>query len=167
MDPQVCRGCHESYYDDWSASMHAYAADDPLFVAMNQRGQDQAQVGTFCVNCHAPMAVRLGLTTDGTNLASLPQSVKGVTCYFCHTVDAVLDSHAFASGDGGLDFDAGLSMDASSIYDDSLRFANDGVMRGSYANALPNVAHASAYSPLHDGTHLQSAQAMRRAATTS
>jgi hypothetical protein len=158
MDPVVCSGCHQSYYDDWSASMHAYAADDPLFIAMNQRGQDQAQVGTFCVNCHAPMAVRLGLTTDGTNLASLPQSMKGVTCYYCHTTDAVLDSHTFVSGEGGFDFDAGLGVDASAIYDDSLRFANDGVMRGSYSNAVPNVAHASAYSTLHDGTHLESAQ---------
>ena len=52
---------------EWSGSMHAYAADDPVFVAMNARGQRETggALGNFCVNCHAPMAVREGLTTDG------------------------------------------------------------------------------------------------------
>jgi Cytochrome c554 and c-prime len=155
MDPQTCRGCHEQYYDDWSASMHAHASDDPLFVAMNQRGQDAAQVGTFCVNCHAPMAVRTGQTVDGTNLASLPPSLRGVTCYFCHTVDAVLDAHQDASAP--LTSAAALG-DASMIDDDSLHLANDGVMRASFHDPVPTAAHASGYSTLHDGTHLESAQ---------
>ena len=47
-------------------SMHAYAADDPVFVAMNKRGQRETNgaLGTFCVQCHAPMAVALGTITD-------------------------------------------------------------------------------------------------------
>ena len=54
--------------------MHAYAADDPVFVAMNQRGQRETAgaLGDFCVKCHAPVAVHDGLTTDGLNLATLP-----------------------------------------------------------------------------------------------
>jgi hypothetical protein len=158
MDPLTCKACHEQHYDDWSASMHAYAADDPLFVAMNQRGQDQAQVGTFCVNCHAPMAVRTGKTVDGTNLASLPQSLRGVTCYYCHTVDGVLDAHQDASTPtDATPADAALT-DAAVLDDDSLHFADDGVMRASFHDPLPNVAHNSAYSGLHDGTRLESAQ---------
>ena len=39
MDPETCRACHERQYREWSASMHAYAAEDPLFLAMNRRGQ--------------------------------------------------------------------------------------------------------------------------------
>ena len=30
-DPEVCAGCHPAHYEEWSGSMHAYAADDPLF----------------------------------------------------------------------------------------------------------------------------------------
>jgi cytochrome c554/c'-like protein len=142
MDPQTCKQCHQQYYQDWSASMHAYASDDPLFVAMNRRGQDQAQVGDFCVRCHAPMAFQSGKTVDGTNLASLPQYLKGITCYFCHNVDNVLDTH----------------RDASSLDDDSLHFADDGVMRAALHDPVPNKAHASAYSSIHDGHQLESSQ---------
>ena len=74
--------------------MHAYASEDPVFVAMNKRGQREAQLGTFCINCHAPMAVKLGLS-DGTNYdpSTLPPEAKGITCYFCHNVDKVTDDH--------------------------------------------------------------------------
>ena len=46
--------------------MHAYAADDPVFVAMNKRGQRETngELGTFCVKCHAPMAVANGTITE-------------------------------------------------------------------------------------------------------
>ncbi|HWO09236.1 MAG TPA: multiheme c-type cytochrome, partial [Polyangiaceae bacterium] len=37
MDPLACASCHEKHYQEWASSMHAYAADDPLFVAMNAR----------------------------------------------------------------------------------------------------------------------------------
>src|SRR5688500_7999428 len=41
-DPDTCKTCHEKHYREWSGSMHAYASDDPLFLAMNERGQRQA-----------------------------------------------------------------------------------------------------------------------------
>jgi hypothetical protein len=135
MDPAICGECHKKHYQEWSGSMHAYASDDPLFVAMNERGQREAQVGTFCVKCHAPLAVREGATEDGLNLASLPQKLKGVTCYFCHAVDAVEGTH-----------------------DNPLRLADDGVMRGAFADPVSNTAHASAYSLFHDRDRLESAQ---------
>ena len=130
LDPSSCQGCHPNHYRDWSQSMHAYAADDPVFVAMNQRGQRETnhQLGPFCVNCHAPMAVRDGLTTDGSNLASLPQKYKGVTCFFCHTVTSVDGTH-----------NAELSL------------STDLAMRGEYSDPIGGAAHASAYSTLHDG----------------
>src|SRR5262245_2570979 len=56
MNPETCAECHPKHYDEWSRSMHAYASDDPLFVAMNARGQREANIGPFCVKCHAPMA---------------------------------------------------------------------------------------------------------------
>ena len=35
-DPESCRGCHASAVAEWEGSMHAYASDDPVFVAMNR-----------------------------------------------------------------------------------------------------------------------------------
>ena len=93
-DPASCKECHPQHYAEWSGSMHAYASDDPVFVAMNRRGQREAQLGTFCVQCHAPMAVALGLT-DGTNFdpTTLPPKARGITCYFCHDVAKIVDDH--------------------------------------------------------------------------
>jgi hypothetical protein len=135
LDPETCKKCHMKHYEEWSGSMHAYASDDPLFVAMNKRGQREAQIGKFCVNCHAPMAVKTGATEDGLNLATLPQKLKGVTCYFCHSVDAVQGTH-----------------------DNPLHLADDGVMHAEYSDPVPNTAHAATYSALLDRERLESAQ---------
>src|SRR6478752_6218899 len=135
MDPQTCSKCHYRYYTEWSGSMHAYASRDPLFVALNQRGQDEANVGTFCASCHAPLAVRTGATRDGTNLASLPERLQGVTCFACHNVNQITNTH-----------------------NNSTRLAKGSIMRGSLSDALPNEAHRSAYSSLHDRTQLDSSK---------
>ena len=136
-DPAICQGCHASQYTQWASSMHAYAADDPVFLAMNARGQRETNgaLGSFCVQCHAPIALRLGLTTDGSNLASVPQWAKSVTCYFCHNTSAV-----------------------TSTNDDPLVLANDGVMRAAIADPIAAAPHAGGYSLLHDGKVVASSQ---------
>ncbi len=134
-NPETCSSCHPQHYREWASSMHAYAADDPLFLAMNRRGQREGAIGSFCVNCHAPMAVRTGATTDGLNLAELPQQLKGVTCYFCHNVAAVRGTH-----------------------DNPLELANDRVMRGQIRDPQRTGFHGSSYSPLVDRDRLESAQ---------
>ena len=136
MDPASCKTCHPDAYREWSGSMHAYASEDPVFRAMNQRGQRETNgaLGTFCLNCHAPMAVRTGATTDGSNLDALPDSLKGVSCYFCHSVDAVEGTH-----------------------NNPLRLASDGVMRGGHRDPMQHGAHASAWSPLMDRDQAASA----------
>jgi len=135
MDPQACSSCHPRHYQEWASSMHAYAADDPLFLAMNRRGQREGQIGTSCLNCHAPMAVRTGATRDGLNLSDLPQQLKGVTCYYCHASDAVQGSH-----------------------DNPLHLAGDRALRGEIKDPLGNGFHASSYSILHDRDQLESAR---------
>lgn len=137
MDPATCKGCHPDAYREWSGSMHAYAADDPVFRAMNARGQRETQgaLGTFCVGCHAPMAVRDGATKDGLDLDALPARLKGVTCYFCHTVDRVEGAH-----------------------NAPLHLAEDSVMRGGIRDPAATGAHGSAHSPLLDRDHDESAR---------
>ncbi len=129
LDPQTCQTCHPDHYREWSGSMHAYAADDPVFLAMNARGQRETDgaLGDFCVQCHAPMAVREGLTTDGLNLSEVPQHMKGVTCYFCHNIEQVESDH-----------------------NGQVKLANDDVMRGGISDPVDSEAHNSAYSSLHD-----------------
>lgn len=129
-DPSTCMQCHPKHFTQWQSSMHAYASNDPVFVALNKRGQRETnnQLGTFCVKCHAPMAVNLGLT-DGTNFdpAALPASAKGVTCYFCHNVKEITDTH-----------------------DNPLVLANDTTMRGGAKNPAKNSAHIGLYDETMD-----------------
>jgi len=141
LDPTTCKDCHPKHYEQWSASMHAYATEDPVFVAMNKRGQEETngELGTFCVNCHAPMAVRenafAGLGTDKFgDVEALPEQLKGVTCYFCHNATGVGEPHN----------------------NGNVTLANDDVMRGAISNALEPSVHKVAYSEFHDPTKLQS-----------
>jgi hypothetical protein len=134
MDPETCASCHPNQYAEWASSLHAHASDDPLFVAMNARGQREAGIGTFCVKCHAPMAVRTGATADGLNLAELSPKLQGVTCFFCHTTSEVTDTH-----------------------DNPLVLADDDVMRGEYDDPVASSAHRSTGSKLHDRDRVESA----------
>ncbi len=134
-DPLMCRSCHADHYREWSGSMHAYASKDPVFLAMNARGQRETNgaLGDFCVRCHAPMAVALGATTDGLNLAELPEELQGITCVFCHSVAAVTGEH-----------------------NSPLVLLEDGTMRGGIKDPIEGAPHRTAYSPLHDRTQLES-----------
>jgi len=148
-DPAVCRTCHADHFTQWSGSMHAYASQDPVFLAMNARGQRETNgaLGPFCVKCHAPMAVLLGKTADGLNLPDLNAACAsptnptgcayvGVTCYFCHSIESVDTAHPFNAG---------------------VTLASDGVMRGEYTNPVPNGVHGAKYSPYHDRVRPESA----------
>jgi hypothetical protein len=134
-NPETCKGCHPKQYAEWASSMHAYAATDPVFIAMNKKGQreTQGELKDFCVKCHAPMAVRSGLTTDGLNLAELPKPMQGVTCYFCHN----------ATGTGSEHFNANVTL------------ADDDIMRGSIRDAVNPGVHGVAYSESHDGRSMK------------
>lgn len=135
MDPRTCQGCHPVHYEEWRGSMHAYASFDPVFHAMNQKGQQETQgaLGDFCVNCHAPLATRLGLTQDGLNLGELPSAVQGVGCYSCHAASHV-----------------------SRLNNNGLSLASDGVMRGGISHPVNTAAHGSEASPLHASQDLDS-----------
>ncbi|HEX8794326.1 MAG TPA: multiheme c-type cytochrome [Polyangiaceae bacterium] len=136
LDPQTCQGCHPNHYAQWQVSMHAGASDDPVFRAMNARGQRETngQLGSFCIKCHAPMALAEGATKDGTNLDSVPQKLRGITCFFCHTINQVTGTH-----------DAAVSL------------SGDLVMRGEITDPVASTAHASAHDDLQDRTRAEGA----------
>lgn len=135
-DPETCKQCHPQHYDQWSGSMHAYAAEDPVFLAMNRRGQRETNgaLGDFCINCHAPMAKQLGYTDFADfNPDVLPPAARGITCYFCHNVREVTRDH-----------------------DNGLVLANDQTMRGAVKDPVDTTAHHSKYDPLMDSAINQS-----------
>lgn len=136
-DPNNCLPCHADQFKQWSGSMHAYASEDPVFIAMNKRMNRETNGANkdFCINCHAPLATRLGLTTDGSNLSTLPTSVRGITCFYCHTVDQVTDDH-----------------------NNALHLAGDSTMRGAITNPAKSMPHKAMYSTLHDRENDDSAK---------
>jgi hypothetical protein len=136
LDPLQCKSCHPKHYREWASSMHAYASEDPVFVAMNKRGQRETSgaLGDFCVRCHAPMAVREKVTSDGLNLDNVPAELKGVTCYFCHNATS-----------------------AEQPFNNHLALADDTTMRAGIRDPVPSTAHGSAYSGFHDRNQAASA----------
>ena len=135
LNPQTCQPCHPTHYQQWQASMHAYASQDPVFRALNKKGQRETSgaLGSFCVQCHAPLALKLGYTTDGLNLEDVPAEMQGISCAFCHQVSAVEGTH-----------------------NNPLLWTEDTLMRGGLSNVQDNDAHRSVYSPIHDGKQLAS-----------
>jgi len=137
LDPQTCNECHPKHFEEWSGSMHAYASKDPVFLAMNARAQRETGIGDFCVKCHAPMAVREGALADPGKIAEAPEHLQGVTCYFCHNVEAVEGEH-----------------------NAPFRLSNDLTMRGAIRDPVKTGgAHRSAYSEFLDSTTPESAVA--------
>ena len=129
LKPETCKGCHEQHFAEWSGSMHAYASVDPVFRAMNARGQRETggKLGDFCVKCHAPLAVREEATTDGLNLDDLAPELQGITCYFCHNAKSVEGTH-----------------------NNPLELSGDVTLRAAIDGPVHSAAHTPAYSTIHD-----------------
>lgn len=134
LDPEACQECHPRQFEEWKASMHAYAGDDPIFLAMNRRGQEETggALGDFCVKCHAPVALMEGVTTDGLNLNEVPQAFKGVTCFFCHSAESVDGTH-----------------------NNPITLATDGMLRAGIPDPK-NPGHKAGYSALVDSDRFES-----------
>ncbi|MDD9941228.1 MAG: multiheme c-type cytochrome, partial [Myxococcales bacterium] len=134
-DPEQCRSCHPRHTRQWAGSMHAYAADDPVFLAMNRRGQRETngELGAFCVKCHAPMALLEGATSDGLNMEELPEPLKGITCYFCHN-----------------------AVDVGDHFNNDIQLANDTTMRAAIDAPVASPAHSVEYSAFLDGNRRKS-----------
>lgn len=128
LDPSTCAECHPSHVQEWEGSMHAHAADDPVFLALNAKAVATEGVPEdFCVRCHAPVALALGETQDGLNLDEVPPSMKGVGCTFCHQLEG-----ATGDSNGAVDW------------------VWDGVMRGALEDPVKTDAHKSRYGAALD-----------------
>lgn len=83
-----CAQCHKKIYDQWRVSAHAYAAVSPMFHKFEQKMTEltKGTVGTFCVRCHAPAAVQMGLPREASFVDAPLVFREGVTCVACHRV---------------------------------------------------------------------------------
>ncbi len=130
LEASTCDGCHPDQVREWAGSMHAYASEDPVFVAMNRLGQRETggQLGTFCVRCHAPFA-------ESADIEEVPRERRGVGCVACHQVTAVEATH-----------------------NGELRWDREGPMRGALHAPIETPAHESRYSELLDADRPASSQ---------
>lgn len=156
----VCAQCHDGIRDrlgadvsvqlDWSSTMMAQSATDPLFQATLARElgrfpAQRAEIERQCSRCHAPMATLeaesagtpITLTGSGfldSKHAYHAQAKEGVGCTLCHKL-ADVGSNGFFSGNFSLD--------------------NSGVIFGGWQNADTSPMYAATgYSPVY-GAHLQ------------
>ena len=84
--------CHPTEYAEWTASVHAHSAVDPMVlycVGVEQNLQGK-QYPRLCAGCHDPVSARLGDTSM--------TSKRGLTCLGCHDVDREIR----AGGNGDL-----------------------------------------------------------------
>ena len=81
-----CGMCHREIYSIWRRSMHSAAVSDPIFEAsyMQAYVETAGEAASICLRCHAPIAMLTGVLE-----LKEPLTREGVTCDFCHSVEAV------------------------------------------------------------------------------
>ncbi len=83
---EACGRCHRAIEETWKGSAHAQAMESRLFqdaleLTETEFGADSRRI---CLGCHSPIALRIG---DLRLVRKV--SWEGVTCDFCHSVQAV------------------------------------------------------------------------------
>jgi len=81
---EECARCHQDIHRYWRNSMHARAFDGPRFQEAFRRARGDTGRDPGCLPCHAPAAVYM---QDAR--FEKKTSWEGVTCDFCHTVQAI------------------------------------------------------------------------------
>jgi hypothetical protein len=84
----TCAKCHQKIYDEWRVSSHAYATISPMFQKFEQRinALTRGTIGTFCIRCHAPVAIQMDFPRYGSYADAPPIIREGITCVACHRV---------------------------------------------------------------------------------
>ncbi len=109
---ELCGDCHRAIHEGWKRSAHARAMTSRLFQdALKMAESDVGpSVRRICFACHSPMSLKLGDL-------ELRQKVswEGVSCDYCHSVNAVRKQGAnFVAVVNYTDTKSGPSRDAVS-----------------------------------------------------
>lgn len=128
-DPEFCADCHAEIFAQWNGSMHSNAHRDPVYQKLFLMASREANstFDAFCTKCHAPIAYLSGDIPSADNYTVSEIAEKGISCDFCHTVNASsgIGNGAFISSPGKIK--RGPFNDSYSMY------------------------HETAYSALHTG----------------
>lgn len=91
----TCAKCHPKVYEEWRGSAHAYAGISPMFnkFEMAIAQLSSGTVGTFCLRCHAPVAMHLGRPREASLIDYEHVLREGVTCVACHRVAEAYNRH--------------------------------------------------------------------------
>ena len=139
VEPDVCAGCHEDIFNQWSKSMHNQSYLDPLWRATtklfaSQAETDGAKLETrMCIKCHNPLGFRSDtITKPDDDFDNVPGIVKqGIFCNWCHNISEVK-----SVGDADYEVTPGYG------------FEEPPEMLGPYHNAV-SPFHPTKYSQLH------------------
>ena len=84
-----CAKCHQTIYDEWRRSNHAYASISPMFHKFEQRINEltSGSIANFCVRCHASVGTTLGEPRHLPIWDRKEVSREGITCITCHRVN--------------------------------------------------------------------------------
>ncbi|MFT4924823.1 MAG: hypothetical protein ACI8WB_000907 [Phenylobacterium sp.] len=97
-----CINCHQTIGEQWLASTHRHAADDPTYVRnINLLEKKKGIEATrYCEGCHAPIALLTGQLSQGgkhAGVAGTTANHEGISCMSCHGVDKIHSTQGNAS----------------------------------------------------------------------
>lgn len=95
LDNHSCQECHEKIYEEFQSSSHSrsYFTNE-----LHRKIADKVSKNKYeCATCHMPMADNMSDLLDGKARPNKNNKTHtdGVSCYFCHTIAYVKQSHRF------------------------------------------------------------------------
>ena len=95
LDNHSCKECHERIYDEYQSSSHSksYFTNE-----LHRKIADKVSTEKYdCATCHMPMANNISDLISGKARPNKDNKTHsdGVSCFFCHTIAYVKQSHAF------------------------------------------------------------------------
>lgn len=146
-DPARCAACHPKIFEQWEASVHALAADDPVFRRFYEMVVEEAGPAAvdFCMKCHSPVGVFRKQVPPATGEKLDPIAIKGVFCDFCHTVTP--------TGIGNAAFDTTFSTVKKGPFDNAVSPAHqtrteDRYRQSEFCGMCHNVTHPISGRPI-------------------
>ena len=95
-DAPICQQCHGpasrpdiTIYNNWSGSMMANSARDPIFyaaLAITNKVRERDSPGEYCIRCHAPAGWLAGHSEDFSGRSIVGSDQDGVQCDYCHRI---------------------------------------------------------------------------------
>jgi hypothetical protein len=86
-----CESCHAIIHQQWNQSLHRLAGRTESYqrLVTQVRRERGDQMAMMCSRCHTPLLAMAGRVDDPTDRTQDELRNEGVSCQYCHIVDAV------------------------------------------------------------------------------